>query len=178
MKNRITTAVTLAAAIALGACSDGQTPHAHVAGSDAAPHDAATAPTQDIAVTDAWIRVPPAGAPVAGGYLTLRNGTTQDDRLVALRTSVADHVEIHEMRMEGEVMKMRELADGVPLPAGQEVRLEPGGLHLMLMQPVAELQTLTTAEVTLVFEHAGERSVAFRVGAATGEAAPHSHAEH
>lgn len=173
-------AASLLALALLAGCSGGHDEHAaHApAASGAAP--AQTAPAQaeaGIAVRDAWIRLPPAGAPVAGGYMTLHNGGPQDDRLLALRTSVADHVEIHEMRMEDEVMKMRELTDGLPLPVGQDVVLAPGGLHLMFMQPVADLQTLQQAEVTLVFEQAGERTVRFRIGADAGGDG-HAHAAH
>ena len=73
-------------------------------------------------------------------------------KLVAASSPVAGVVEIHEMAMEGTTMKMRALANGLVLPAGQTVELKPGGYHVMLMdlkQPLKEGETVT---VSLVIE--------------------------
>lgn len=95
-------------------------------------------------------------AKVGGGYLTITNASTQDDRLVAVSTPATPRAEIHEMQMDGDVMRMRPLPDGVPVPAGSIVELRPGGLHLMFMElPVPFVQG-ETIPVTLTFEKAGE----------------------
>lgn len=102
-------------------------------------------------------------APVAGGFLTVANAGA-DDRLVAARVDFAGRAEIHEMAMEGDVMKMRQLSDGLAIPAGATVELKPGGYHLMFMdlkQPLVEGETV---KVTLQFEKAGEVEVPMTVG--------------
>lgn len=127
-------------------------------------------------VEDAWIRLPPAAAPVVGGYLTLRNPGAQDDRLLAVRSPAAERVEIHEMRMDGDMMQMRELSDGLQLPAGQTVSLEPGGTHLMFMQPRTGLSVGDEVEAVLVFEAAGEQAVRFQVRDERGRGEAHEDA--
>jgi len=74
-----------------------------------------------------------AGAPVSGGYMTITNMGDEDDRLVSASTAFAGKTEIHEMAMDGDVMKMRQLADGLMIPAGETIILKPGGLHIMFM---------------------------------------------
>lgn len=140
---------------------------------DGAAEAAGVAPGGDarrdevVAVDHAWIRLPPSAAPVAAGYLRLINHGDVDDRLVAVRSDAAATVEIHEMTMDGGVMRMRALPAGVPMPAGEIVALEPGGLHLMLQQPRAGLAAGQRIAATLVFEQAGERVVEFEVRDAT-----------
>lgn len=104
-------------------------------------------------------------APVAGGFLTIENSGTEDDRLIGAASEIAGRVEVHEMAMEGEVMKMRELKDGLPIPAGETVELKPGGFHVMFMdlkQPFVEGGKVM---VTLTFEKAGSVEVPLMVGA-------------
>ncbi|NVD38594.1 DUF1775 domain-containing protein [Ensifer sp. HO-A22] len=118
------------------------------------------------------------GAKVGGGFLTIRNGGGADDRLVAVESPVAGRVEIHEMAMENDVMKMRKLDDGVVIPAGETVELKAGGLHLMFMQVSKPFAEGETVPVTLVFEKAGKVDAKLAVGTAGGSAAAtggHSH---
>ena len=72
-------------------------------------------------------------APVGGGFLTIENTGYQTDRLISATSSVAGDTQIHEMSMQGDVMKMRELAEGLEIPAGATVALAPGGYHIMFM---------------------------------------------
>jgi copper(I)-binding protein len=124
----------LAALIALAGCSK-------------AP---AASPT--VAVTDAWCRAAAAGAPTGGCYVTLT--AARDDRLIAVETPAAERVEIHQMDMTGGVMRMGKAGDGLALPAGEAVRLQPGSLHLMLIRPRAPLAQGGTTALTLRFEKA------------------------
>lgn len=104
-------------------------------------------------------------APVAGGFLTIQNTGTADDRLIGVSSEVAGHVEVHEMAMVGDVMKMRQLKDGLPIPAGQTVTLKPGGIHVMFMglkQPLVQGKTVI---VTLTFEKAGSVQIPLAIGA-------------
>ena len=103
------------------------------------------------------------GAPVSGGYMTIRNTGDSADRLTGGRADFAGKVEVHEMKMDGEVMKMRELEGGLEIPAGGEVTLKPGGLHIMFMQLDEQMKEGEKRPATLVFEQAGEVTVEFEV---------------
>ncbi|MDQ7261113.1 copper chaperone PCu(A)C [Paracoccus sp. PS-1] len=130
----------------------------------------------DLLLSDGYVRAMPPNAPVAGGYVTIANNGSQDDRLVAARSPRAGAVQIHEMTMNGDVMKMRELPDGLPVPAGGSVELKPGGYHLMFMQVAEPFAEGETVEATLVFEKAGEIALPFAVRAMN--AAPAGHQGH
>lgn len=111
-----------------------------------------------------WTRA--AGANANGaGFLTIRNTGPLPDRLVAARSPVARVMELHTHIRDGEVMRMRPV-EAIPLPPGQEVRLQPGGLHLMLIGLNAPLRQGERVPVTLVFETAGEVSLHLAVEAA------------
>ena len=111
-------------------------------------------------------------APVGGGFLTIENTGDTDDRLVSVTAKVSGDVQLHEMAMEGDVMKMRELPDGITIPAGETITLAPGGLHIMFMgltQPFTEGQTVA---VTLTFEQAGSVDMELPVLGAAADTAP------
>ncbi|MBD9529777.1 copper chaperone PCu(A)C [Paracoccus sp. PAR01] len=120
---------------------------------------------QGLTLTEPYIRAMPPRAPVAGGYLTIRNDGTAADRLIAVRSPQAGEVQIHEMTMNGAVMKMRALPDGLPIPAGGSIVLKPGGYHLMFMNVPAPFAEGQTVKATLVFEQAGEVALTFEVRA-------------
>lgn len=90
-----------------------------------------TGPSFDI--SDAWLRAMPPGAGVAAGYVTLHNKSTKDMRVVSWRSPIAESVEVHEMKMEGGQMKMRQLEGALTIAPGQTIALAPGGFHLMFM---------------------------------------------
>jgi copper(I)-binding protein len=119
-------------------------------------------------------RATAAGQAVGGGFLKLTNGGPAD-RLIAARSPASNTVELHTMRMEGDVMRMREV-EAIELPAGQTVELKPGGLHLMLMGLKAPLKAGETVPVTLKFEKAGEVTVQLKVeGTAQATMGHHKH---
>lgn len=131
-----------AAFLALAAC-----------GQPAQPEAPATAPASPmIAIADAICRPTPNGRNVTGCYLTLT--ADQDDRLVSISAPLAGAAEIHEMKTEDGIMKMAELKDGLALPAGEPVRLQPGGNHLMLMGLSQPLVVGEQVSITLNFERA------------------------
>ena len=107
--------------------------------------------------------------PAGGGYLKLINKGA-DDRLVSASTPVATSVEIHSMRLEGDVMRMREIGS-LDLPAGKTVELKPGGLHLMFIGLKAPLVVGQTFPLTLKFEKAGAVDVTVNVSPADAAAA-------
>lgn len=118
-----------------------------------------------IRVTEAWSRATPAVAPVAGGFMTLANAGDREDRLLRVESGIAQRVEIHEMRHEDGVMRMRQLADGLAVPAGGTVVLKPGGYHLMFIKPLRALAEGERFDATLVFQRAGKVKVVFDVRA-------------
>lgn len=110
----------------------------------------------EIAVTDAWARASVTSTGAA--YVTIENKGSADDTLVEAGSPVAERVEIHDMTMEGMVMKMRRL-DALPVPAGGSVALAPGGKHIMLIGLAEPLSEGMSVPLTLVFEGAGEVEV-------------------
>jgi copper(I)-binding protein len=118
-----------------------------------------------------WTRATPPTAQSGGGFLTITNKGTTPDRLVAARSGASDRVEIHEMRMDGNVMRMRELEKGLEIPAGATVMLKPGSYHIMFMGLKAPFAKDAKVQMTLVFEKAGSLDIALDVEA-LGSSAP------
>lgn len=116
-------------------------------------------------------------APVGGGFLTLTNTGTEDDRLVAASAAIAGATQIHAMAMEGDVMKMRQLTEGLVIPAGETVVLEPGGYHLMFMGLKQAIAEGAVVPVELTFEKAGTITVDLIAGGTAADA-PAGHAGH
>lgn len=115
-----------------------------------------------VVVADAVCRPTPKGRQVTGCYLTLT--APQADTLVSVASPVAALAQVHEMRMESNMMMMRELEAGLPLPAGQAVALAPGGNHIMLMGVTEPLATGQTVQLTLTFANAAPVDVTAAVG--------------
>ena len=137
-----------------------------------------------ISIENGWSRATAAAQTVGGGFMTIVNAGKTDDRLVSATSPVAAEVQIHDMKMEDGVMRMRQLADGLAVPAGARVELKPRSLHLMFMQLKAPLAAGQSFPVTLKFEKAGAVTTQVRVeamGAAAPapakkpDAAPHHH---
>jgi hypothetical protein len=116
-------------------------------------------------IVSPWARATAPTAPTGGGYLTIKNTGTSADRLVSARSPAAGLVQVHEMKMDGNVMRMREVEGGLEIPAGGSVTLSPSGFHLMLMQLKHPLQEGTTVPLTLVFQKAGSVDVELAVQA-------------
>ena len=135
-----------------------------------------------IQMTDVWARpamagggMEPAGTSEGGMgqgmgaagtgavFMELANEGRETDRLVGGQTEVADVVEIHETRMEGDVMKMQMLAEGLEVPAQGTVRLEPGGYHVMLIGMKQNLEPGDRFQIELQFEKSGTRRVEVEV---------------
>lgn len=108
----------------------------------------------NISVSDAWARTTMPGQKVSGAYLQLQSDT--DARLVGVSSPAVGRVEMHEMSMDGGVMRMRELKS-INLPKGQSVTLEPGGFHLMLMNLKKPMAAGDVVPLTLVVESGGKR---------------------
>ena len=111
-----------------------------------------TAYAQSVDVKDAWVRTSVPGQKATGAFMKL---TAKDGaKLVAASSPVAGVTEVHEMKMEGDIMRMKAVAGGLDLPAGKTVALKPGGYHVMLMDLKAALSKDSTIPLTLVFKDA------------------------
>jgi copper(I)-binding protein len=118
-----------------------------------------------IAVEQPWARATPAGAKTGAVYMTLDNKTGSADRLTGASSDVADKLQIHEMKVVNGVMQMRQVADGLPIPASGSVALKPGSYHVMLIGLKKPLTPGETFPLTLTFEKAGNISVTVPVQA-------------
>lgn len=108
----------------------------------------------DLKIENAWARAVPAGM-TSGVFLTITNQGAQADALVSVQSPVAPMIEVHQTKMEGDVMKMSPV-DRMVIPAGQTVELKPGGYHIMLMNLTKTLTAGDRIPLTLKFERAGE----------------------
>jgi periplasmic copper chaperone A len=152
--------------------------HDHSAMTGAEPaaaegHEMSDTKAGELTIGNAFARATLPGAKVGGAYVTIANTGSEADRLLGGSTAVASHVEVHEMKMDGNIMQMRKLKEGLAIPAGETVQLAPGGLHLMLMglkQPLKEGEMLP---VTLEFEKSGKVELEFMVGPANGAGMEH-----
>jgi len=104
----------------------------------------------------------PPRATVGAAYLSIENKGPSADRLLSASSPVAGMVEIHEMKMDGDVMRMRQVHD-LEIGSGRKVTLKPGGLHIMLMRLKQPLNVGDEFPMTLTFEHAGKIDVSVRV---------------
>ena len=120
----------------------------------------------DLVFSAATLKLPPAGAPVMAGYVTIKNEGSEADRLTGAQADLSASVQIHTMEMQDGVMRMRPVEGGLEIPAGEAVVLKAGGLHLMFMKLAADLEPGSSHEVTLMFEKAGKVTLQFVAKAA------------
>ena len=112
----------------------------------------AAANAQSVDVKDAWTRATVTGQKATGAFMKLT--AKEGAKLVRVSSPAAGITEVHEMKMDGDVIKMRDVQGGLELPAGKTVELKPGGYHVMLMDLKAPLQKDSTVALTLVFQDA------------------------
>ena len=120
-----------------------------------------------------WTRATPKSATVAGGYLKITNTGSTPDRLTGGSADVSRKFEVHEISMDGGVMKMRELKNGLEIPPGATVELKPGAYHIMMMNLAHPLSPGEKVKASLTFEKAGKVDVEFAVQAMGGMPAGH-----
>jgi periplasmic copper chaperone A len=116
----------------------------------------------DIVIEKPWARATPKGAEVGSGYLTIQNKGAAPDRLTGGSADFAT-VEVHQMSSANGVSQMRELKDGLAIPAHGSVGFSPGGYHLMFTHLTHPLTKGESVKATLNFEHAGPIEVEFGV---------------
>ena len=156
MKSNALLNALLVAAVGFGLASTAQAQNAKVG---------------SVQIENAYTRATVPGQMAAGGFMKIENKGGVD-LLVSASSSVAGEVQLHEMAMEGNVMKMRQVKD-IPVPAGGAVELKPGGMHLMFMSIKAPLTAGETVPVKLKFAKAGEVEVKMPVNAMGNPGAGH-----
>ena len=107
-----------------------------------------------VTVTDPWVRGTVPGQMATGAFMQLKSA--KDAKLVEANSPIAGVVEIHEMKLENNVMRMRAVP-ALDLPAGRTVDLKPGGYHVMLMDLKQQMKEGEVVPVTLVIESGGKR---------------------
>lgn len=108
----------------------------------------------NVSVADAWARATMPGQKVSGAYMKLT--ADADAKLVGASSPAVPRVEVHEMKMDGDVMRMREVK-AIDLPKGKTVSLEPGGYHIMLMNLAKPIAAGEVIPLTLTIESGGKR---------------------
>jgi hypothetical protein len=124
---------------------------------------------EGVEVRDAWARSAPQGG---NGAVYLVIQSSEVDEIVGVTSDVAESVEMHESRMTGDVMEMRQL-QSVPLGAGDQVTFEPGGLHIMLVGLKQDLKTGDEFEITLHFKNYKDLQLPVPVQDAPGQEMEH-----
>jgi copper(I)-binding protein len=132
----------------------------------------------DIEIGHPYARAMLPGAKVGGGYVKLTNEGSVDDRLVSATSDRAGSIQLHEMKIDGGVMIMRELEGGIAIPKGETVELKPGGYHVMFMNVKQPFKEGETVKATLIFEKAGSVEVEFSVGSPAGGEPEMKHDDH
>ena len=128
----------------------------------AAPALAQEIKAGDLTIEKPWARATPKGADVGAAYLEIRNAGGEADKLTGGSADFAK-VEIHQMTMQGNVMKMAEVKGGLTIPAHGVAKLAPNGYHIMLTGLKHPLVKGETAKLTLTFERAGAVVVDFPI---------------
>jgi len=124
--------------------------------------------TPDIQISDAWARETVAGQSGTAAYAIVANRGSGDDRLIGVSASLPITASLHETSTTGGVSTMRELDEGLEIPAGEKVALKPGGGHVMISGLTAALHRGEALKLTLRFERSGDRAVDFKIASATG----------
>ncbi|THF52131.1 DUF1775 domain-containing protein [Allorhizobium terrae] len=151
------------AGMAMGGAS-----HDHAAMMEATqlPADSGSANVGALKLSAGFLKAMLPGQPVGGGYVTIENTGAADDKLLSVSSTDAEKVELHEMSMTNNVMKMRKVDGGLDVKAGGRLEMQPGGYHLMFMGVKKPFAAGDKVPVTLVFEKAGKVDMLLPVTAA------------
>jgi copper(I)-binding protein len=122
-----------------------------------------------IVIEDGYARAAGANARTGAAFMAITNTTGTDDRLIAARGDIAERLEMHTHEMTDGVARMRQVEGGIPIPAGETVLLERGGLHLMFLGLTGEMAEGSAVDIVLVFQSAGEIPVKIPVDLKRGQ---------
>jgi copper(I)-binding protein len=127
----------------------------------------------EIRISQPWARATPGGAKVAAGYMTITNTAKSPDKLIGGSTTASGAFELHDTSTTDGIMRMRRIENGIVLAPGATVRLQPGGMHVMLIDLKHPLAAGDRIKGTLLFEKAGAVELIYDV-APIGAPAPTS----
>ena len=162
MMRRTFLALTLAASLGLAAAGPGETEDT------------------SLTVTDAFARETIGLGKTGAAFLTVSNAGSEDDTLLAGATPAAGKVELHTHEKDGEIMRMRKV-EAFPVPAQSDLKLQPGGNHIMLFDLAAPLAKGESFPLTLSFEKAGDITIdvsVVAIGDTIGHKAGHETMDH
>jgi copper(I)-binding protein len=115
----------------------------------------------DLSVHSAWIREAPPSAPALAGYMVIENSGAAPRKLIGATSAAFEAVELHRSMIENDVARMvRQATVSIP-PAGGQVKLKPGGHHLMMIKPLRVLRAGDKASIVLMFD--GDEQLKVRV---------------
>ena len=126
----------------------------------------------DLLIDTPWTRATPGGAKVGAGYMSIDNRGDVAERLVSGKSYVAARVEIHTKTMDGGVMRMRQLKDGLVLAPKSITELKPGGYHIMFFGLKLSIAKGDTVALELTFEKAGTVALALSAAAIGAKSPP------
>lgn len=129
-------------------------------------------------ISHPWVRALPKGMTVTAGYAKITNTGKEPDKLLGASMEGAEKTELHTTIMEGDVAKMRPLAEGLMIGPGETVELKTSGAHIMFLGVTKPLVEDSYIAGTLVFEKAGKVDIEFAVTAIAGADAGHEHHHH
>ncbi|GIS16257.1 MAG: hypothetical protein CM15mP117_16890 [Alphaproteobacteria bacterium] len=112
-----------------------------------------------LVIQNVWIKDNPFNHPMTAGYLTIHNTSNSDTKLIAVSSSIAERIEIHQMSMDNDIMKMRQLKDGLIIPANDITYLKPGDFHLMFFGLKKQMNPMETHLINLTFQNLGTVAV-------------------
>jgi copper(I)-binding protein len=113
-------------------------------------------------VTDPWVRATVPGQQATGAFMVLQS--TDNAQLVGASSSLSKQVEVHEMAMENDVMRMRQV-EKIDLPTGKAVELKPGGYHIMLLGLDKQVQEGSSVDLTLQIQNAAGQKEELKINA-------------
>ena len=112
-----------------------------------------------LVIQNVWIRDNPFNHPMTAGYLTIHNTSYSDTKLIAVSSLIAERVEIHQISMDNDIMRMRPLKDGLIIPANAVTYLEPGDFQLMFFGLKKQMTPMETHLINLTFQNLGTIAV-------------------
>ena len=112
-----------------------------------------------LVIQNVWIKDNPFNHPMTTGYLTIHNKSNSDTKLIAVSSSIAERIEIHQMSMNNDIMKMRPLKNGLIIPANAITYLKPGDFHLMFFGLKKQMTPMETHLINLTFQKLGTITV-------------------
>lgn len=141
----------------------------------ASPALAADYTAGSLKISTPWARATPKGAQVGGGFMTITNTGKASDRLIGGASGISNSFEVHEMSMDGGIMKMRMLKDGLEIKPGETVTLKPGSYHVMFIGLKDQLKQGDVFKTTLEFAKAGKVEVEFKIEGIAASGGPSGH---